>query len=152
MVFKSAKQTNLWTQFHIGHHRHRMRCSSRRVGLSQPRQVRLQESPCWRTGGRHACRILKNICNHGQENNNHSSSSRGGKHAFYRHARQGFRWNGSRYHNSYNQAREKYRTLRGNYPPASWTTEMISVWGSEWDEISKTLSEYVSLMNKIDKK
>ncbi len=29
---------------------------------------------------------------------------------------------------------------------------MISVWGSEWDEISKTLSEYVSLMNKIDKK
>ena len=54
--------------------------------------------------------------------------------------------------NSYNQAREKYRTLQGNYPPASWTTEMINVWVSEWDEMSKTLSEYVSLMNKMDKK
>lgn len=54
--------------------------------------------------------------------------------------------------NSYNQAREKYRTLQGNYPPASWTTEMINVWVSEWDEMSKTLAEYVSLMNKMDKK
>ena len=54
--------------------------------------------------------------------------------------------------NAYNQAREKYRTLQGNYPPASWTTEMINVWVSEWDEMSKTLSEYVSLMNKMDKK
>lgn len=54
--------------------------------------------------------------------------------------------------NAYNQAREKYRTLQGNYPPASWTTEMINVWVSEWGEMSKTLAEYVSLMNKMDKK
>lgn len=54
--------------------------------------------------------------------------------------------------NAYNRAREKYRTLQGSYPPASWTTEMINVWVSEWDEMSQTLAQYVSLMNQMDKK
>lgn len=46
----------------------------------------------------------------------------------------------------YNEAREKYRTIAGDYPPASWSLNQINIWIDEWSDMNKYLSDYASLM------
>lgn len=53
--------------------------------------------------------------------------------------------------NAYNQARENYRKLSGEYPPATWTQQQIQIWIDEWAQMKDYLSKYSSIMSSMQK-
>lgn len=46
----------------------------------------------------------------------------------------------------YNMAREKYRMIAGEYPPRSWSLDMINAWIEEQSRKDELLKQYVSLV------
>lgn len=47
----------------------------------------------------------------------------------------------------YNMARERYRMVAGDYPPRSWTIEMINMWIEEQAKKEDLIKQYVALVS-----